>query len=183
MTVDNCTDNKILRLCRDIAARFDGVGYDEFEATTNVYGAKNALKRKDSNGRMVWWIGKRAKEDDVDDGDDGDEDDDRPKKSKKNLSKSASSLNDDGADDKPKKSKKKVSRSISSATNDSGDDADDGRPKKAKRIQRSASGGHKKTMAARAKSDIVESRTHQRRTTSSSLRKVKSDPRRRKSKG
>ncbi len=107
LTVENCRDNKLLKLCKVVAERFLDAKYQSFAKTIEVYGKvsekkdaacalmtdlwccgkSSSLKRKDSNGRMVWWVGSGsgssatvAAGDDVDD-DDGDNNvDDKKKK-------------------------------------------------------------------------------------------------------
>merc|ERR1711991_47326 len=56
----NCEENRLLQLCRDVPLKFMGSPKYGKQLSTDevlmkVYGRKDSLSRKDSNGRMVWW--------------------------------------------------------------------------------------------------------------------------------
>lgn len=107
LTPENALRNKLLKLCKTVPEIYFDDTYKELEHT-NVYGQPHALKRKDSNGRMVWYSRSNSSTVLVDD--EAEDEDSKPVVEPKNKGKKGGKKRRDDGDDAAKSSKSQSKR-------------------------------------------------------------------------
>ena len=92
LSIENCEENRLLKLCNEIPMRFKDSPKYRSECGTDeslfkVYSKKDSMSRKDSNGRMIWWKSSASEVGKVKDEEDDDEEEYEEKPQKKKTKK------------------------------------------------------------------------------------------------
>ena len=92
LSIENCEENRLLKLCNEIPMRFKDSPKYRSECGTDeslfkVYSKKDSMSRKDSNGRMIWWKSSASEVVKVKDEEDDDEEEYEEKPQKKTKKK------------------------------------------------------------------------------------------------